>query len=88
MFIITGVGKDKEGGAFSVLNEDGEKVLYMFEEEDDAVRYSLQLEEMGFLSLEVIEIDDELMLKTCEYHGHSYTIITDDDIVIPPELYE
>jgi hypothetical protein len=33
-----------------------------------------------------LEINDELMIKTCEYHDHKYTVITSDDIVIPPEI--
>ena len=37
MFILTIEGKEKEG-AYSVANEIGEKVLYIFEEEDDATR--------------------------------------------------
>ena len=47
MFIITVAGKEKEG-AYSVVDDDGEQVLYIFEEEDDAMRYSMQLEEMDY----------------------------------------
>ena len=36
MYIITVEGKEKEG-AYSVVDEDGEQVLYIFEEEDDAL---------------------------------------------------
>ena len=34
MFIITIQGHEKEG-SYSVIDEDGEEVLYIFEEEDD-----------------------------------------------------
>lgn len=85
MFIITGKNGDEEG-AFSVVDDSGEKVLYIFEEEDDATRFSLQLEDMGLVKMDVVEVDDELMIKTCEFHDHRYTIITSDDIVIPPGL--
>jgi hypothetical protein len=34
--------------------------------------------------MHVIEIEDDVMLKTCKIHGYNYTIITADDIVIPP----
>ena len=34
--------------------------------------------------MHVIEIEDEVMIKTCKLHGYQYTIITPDDIVIPP----
>jgi len=84
MFLLTVVGKEKEG-AFSVTDDDGDQVLYIFEEEDDAIRYGLMLEEEnGFPEMQVLEIDDDLMIKICEIHGHRYTIITSNDIVIPP----
>tara|TARA_E500000318_G_scaffold54723_1_gene50984 strand:- start:16882 stop:17154 length:273 start_codon:yes stop_codon:yes gene_type:complete len=83
MYIITVVGKEKEG-AYSVVDEDGEQVLYIFEEEDDALRYSLQLEDLDYPEMVVLEIEDEMMIKTCEMHDHRYTIITKNDIVIPP----
>lgn len=84
MYIIAVSGKEKEG-AYSVNDEDGEQVLYIFEEKDDATRYSMQLEDIGYPEMRVLEIEDEMMIKTCEMHGHRYAIITKNDIVIPPE---
>lgn len=86
MFIITINGKETEG-AYSVLNEDGDHILYLFEEEDDAIRYAMMLEEDGYPEMHVIEIEDEIMLKTCRIHGYEYVIITPNDIVIPPNSY-
>jgi len=83
MFILTINGKETEG-AYSVQDEDGEQILYLFEEEDDAVRYAMMLEEDGYPEMHVIEIEDKVMIKTCELHDYQYTIITPDDIVIPP----
>lgn len=83
MFLITVNGKETEG-AYSVINEEGDQILYLFEEEDDAVRYAMMLEEDGYPEMHVIEIEDEVMLKTCEMHGYQYTVITPDDIVVPP----
>ena len=86
MFILTIAGKETEG-AFSVTDDDGEQVLYIFEEKDDASRYAMMLEEENdFPEINVLEIDDDLMVKTCEIHGHRYTIITPNDIVIPPDI--
>ena len=39
MFILTVDGKETEG-AYSVTAEDGEQVLYLFEDEDDAITVS------------------------------------------------
>ena len=83
MFILTINGKEKEG-AYSVTDDEGDQILYLFQEEDDAVRYAMMLEEDGYPEMHIIEIEDEVMLKTCELHGYQYTVITPDDIVIPP----
>ena len=87
MFILTIDGKEKEG-AYSVANEIGEKVLYIFEEEDDATRYAMMLEDEGYPDMNVVEVDEELMIKTCNIHGHEYAVITKNDIVIPPEKHD
>ena len=84
MFILTILGKETDG-AYSVVNEEGENVLYLFEGEDDASRYAMMLEESGSPEMHVIEIEDEIMIKTCEMHDYKYTIITKNDLVIPPE---
>jgi hypothetical protein len=83
MFILTISGRETEG-AYSVIDDEGEHILYLFQEEDDAVRYAMMLEEEGSPEMHVIEIDDDVMIQTCEMHGYQYTIITPDDIVIPP----
>jgi len=45
------------------------------------------LEEDGYPEMHVIEIEDEVMIKTCEMHDYQYTLITSNDIVIPPNTY-
>jgi len=84
MFILTIRGRETDG-AYSVIDDQGEHILYLFQEEDDAVRYALMLEDDGYPEMHVIEIEDEVMVKTCDLHGYQYTIITPDDIVIPPQ---
>ena len=44
MYIITVKGKENDG-AYSVGNEEGESILYLFDEEDDAIRFAIQLED-------------------------------------------
>ena len=85
MFVLTIEGQE-EAGAYSVTGKYGEKIIYIFQEEDDAIRYALLLEEDGYPEVEVVEIDDELMIGACELHGQLYTVITPNDIVIPPKL--
>ena len=35
--------------------------------------------------MEVIEVDDELDIKTCMRYNYKYSIITPNDFVIPPK---
>ena len=84
MYILTIHGRETEG-AYSVADpEDGEQILYLFEAEDDAMRFAMMLEEDGSPTMHVIEIEDEVMIKTCEMHDYRYTVITPNDVVIPP----
>ena len=84
MFILTVDGKENDG-AYSVTDDDGNQILYLFEEEDDAVRYALLLESAEYPEMHVLEVEDEVMIKTCQVHDYNYTVITENDIVIPPK---
>ena len=83
MFILTIHGKENEG-AYSVQNEDGDHVLYLFQQEDDATRYAMLLEDQDYPEMHVIEVEPAMMIGVCEDHGYGYTVITPNDIVIPP----
>ena len=87
MFLLT-IQNRKDDGAYAVQDHQGDKVLFMFEEEDDATRYALMLEdnELYEKPMQVIEIDEELALKTCMVYNYKYAVITPNDIVIPPKL--
>jgi hypothetical protein len=84
MYILTLEGREEQG-AYSVTNQMGQQILYLFEEEDDAVRFAMMLEEDDYPPLVVVEIEDDLIIKTCEVNRYDYAIITANDIVIPPE---
>ena len=84
MYILTIKGKESRG-AYSVVDQDNEQVLYMFEDKDDATRYALQLEDRDYPQMRVLEIEEEMMIRSCEMHGHRFAVITPDDIVVPPK---
>tara|TARA_R100000908_G_scaffold58946_1_gene35215 strand:- start:605 stop:880 length:276 start_codon:yes stop_codon:yes gene_type:complete len=84
MYLLT-LKESKDEGAYAVKDKYGEKVLFLFEEEDDAVRYAMMLEDQEDQIMDVVEVDDELAIKTCKIHSYKYTVITPDDIVIPPK---
>ena len=83
MYLLT-LKYRKTDGAYAVADEQGSRVLFLFEEEDDATRYGLMLEDNGDKQMEVIEVDDELAIKTCRMYNYKYAVITPDDFVIPP----
>ena len=85
MFILTVAGKENDG-AYSVTDDEGNQILYLFDEEDDAVRYAMMLEDSDYPEMHVLEVEDEVMIKTCQVHNYNYTVITSDDIVIPPKV--
>ena len=83
MFLLTERDK-KDEGAYAVKDRRGNKVLFMFEEEDDALRYAQLLELDHGVEMSTIEIDEDLAIKACEMYNYKYSVITPDDIVIPP----
>ena len=87
MFILTILEKEEEG-AYAVTDANGEKALYFFEEEDDAKRYAGLLMAEDYPEMTVIEVDDEMGIKTCEMYGYNYVIITSNEFVIPPRDYD
>ncbi len=70
MYLLT-INEKQDNGAYAVLNRYGEKVLFMFEEEDDAERYAMMLNDDEKNSeLNVIEIDDALAIRTCKMYNY------------------
>ncbi len=84
MFLLT-LKDRKDDGAYAVQDKYGHKVLFLFEEEDDATRYALMLEDQEDAEMDVVEVDAELAIKTCKLHNYKYAIITPDDIIVPPK---
>jgi hypothetical protein len=84
MFLLT-LKDRKDDGAYAVQDQYGHKVLFLFEEEDDATRYALMLEDQEDAEMNVVEVDTEIAIKTCRMYNYKYSIITPDDIVIPPK---
>lgn len=82
MFILT----DKStGGVYAVYNKDRVKTVQIFEDSEDAQRYWTLLEAEGFDNeLEISEVDVSTVSQNCDNHGYFYTVITNNDFVVPP----
>ena len=85
MYLLT-LNSRRDDGAYAVQDSDGDKVLFLFEEEDDAVRYAMMLEDNleQEKDMQVIEVEDDLAIKTCSMYNYKYAVVTPDDLVIPP----
>ena len=82
MHIIT-PAKSKEEGAYAVMNEFGEKVVFMFVEKDDADRYAMMLQDDEEEEMTVIHVNDRVAIASCEKTGTKYTVISGNDLVVP-----
>tara|TARA_E500000331_G_scaffold20399_1_gene17852 strand:+ start:1030 stop:1305 length:276 start_codon:yes stop_codon:yes gene_type:complete len=83
MWLLTEEGRRE--GAYAVKDSIGDKVLLLFQAEDDAVRYKLQLADGDHIDMEVVEVDEDVAIKACEMYNYKYTVITTNDFVIPPK---
>jgi hypothetical protein len=46
------------------------------------------LEELDYPDMQVTEVDSKVAFMACEHLNYQYAIITQDDIVIPPDYAE
>ena len=90
MFLIT--LKESPDGVYSVIDTEGDHVVYFFEEEDDAERYLGLLEandsDNDMPPLVIYEVDPKSGIGMCEARGMKYLIVRPDDIIIPPPNYD
>ena len=75
----------RDDGAYAVSDKNGQKILIMFQDNDDAERYASYMmnDEKYDSEMVVVEVDDELAVKTCKINNYKYTIVTPNDFVLP-----
>jgi len=87
MFVLT--LENHPDGVYSVYDEEDKKVIPIFQLEDDADRYLLQLQEnVSYPKIEVVEIEDHVIIDAAQQRGQPFTVITSDDLLIPPDIKE
>jgi len=90
MFLITLA--EHTDGVYSVIDNEGDHVIYFFEEEDDAERYLGLLEandeDNSLPPLVTHEVDAKSGIGMCEMKGMKYIIVQPDDIIVPPPNYD
>jgi len=86
MYIVS-VSKGEDSGAYAVHNRWGEKIIMFFENEDDAERYAMMIDDTEkYDSAEVIGVDEDQAKQTCHDRNFKYVVITPNDIVVPPDV--
>ena len=84
MFVIT--LKDQPQGIYSVFDTDEERIVPLFEQADDALRYVMQLsEDEENPDLQIMNVQPDQIIQACRVQGQKYSIITADELIIPPE---
>ena len=84
MFVITLKGHPQ--GIYSVFDAKDQRIVPLFVEEDDADRYVMQLaEDEENPELEILEAEAEHIINSCRAQNQKYSIITPDDLIIPPD---
>ncbi len=77
-------GKDNEGvHSLKIASYD---IVLLFEDEDDATRYSLLLEAQDFPTPTVERMYIQDAIDSCSASGHSWQIIKKEGLAVPPEL--
>ena len=84
MYILSVKNSDQQG-AYAVEDDEGQRVIFLFEEEDDAVRYAMMMamSDKKYPELDVTELPDDVAINACEAYDYPYVIISSDDLLIP-----
>ena len=66
----------KTGGVYAVNDDDGGKVVQIFVDKDDAVRYYGMLEANDYKRpLDVTEVDEQIVINNCTAHNYNLSLI-------------
>ena len=83
LYAITNNPEDPSAGMYATQDAEGNVIVQLFMNEEDALSYNVQLEALG-QDLHVREIQDESNIdKLCEVMGYAFTIIQPGEVVVP-----
>ena len=86
MYVLT--LEDHAEGVYSVYDDQKNRVIPIFQVEDDADRYLEMLEDRDYPAMTVVEMEDHVIIGACQDRGQKFSIITPDDFIIPPDDLE
>ena len=77
MYVLT--LEDHAEGVYSVYDEQKNRVIPIFQIEDDADRYLTMLEDRDYPAMTVVEMEEHVIIGACQDRGQRFSIITPDD---------
>ncbi len=83
VFVLLFNARTDNEGIYSTQVGD-RNVIFIFEQEDDAVRYADQLEAEDFPKPTVEGIDPEEIKEICQDSGYDFIVVTPEMLVTPP----
>ena len=87
MFVLT--LENHNDGVYSLFDKDKNRIIPIFQIEDDANRYLTMLEDVSeYPSMRVVEMEDHVIIGACQDRGQKFSIITPDDLIVPPDNLE
>ena len=86
MYVLT--LEDHAEGVYSVYDDQKNRVIPIFQIEDDADRYLTMLEDRDYPAMTVVEMEEHVIIGACQDRGQRFSIITPDDFLIPPNDLE
>ena len=83
VFVITNDKTDPTAGMYATTDNEGNTIIQLFLDKDDAISYNVHLEAIG-QQLHVVGIEDgDSIRHLCEMMGHGSTTIKKGDVVVP-----
>lgn len=84
VFVLLYNARTENEGIHTIKVGDRNTVL-MFESEDDATRFCVQLEAQDFMAPSVEAIDDDEIKEFCESADYEWQLIPEGALALPPE---
>lgn len=83
VYVISISETDPTTGMYAVHDEDGETMVQVFLDKDDAECYNIHLEALG-QDLHVCEVKDgETVYRLCDMMGYGFVTINKGEVVVP-----
>ena len=82
MYVLTKKENDIDSGTFATLDDNGDPLIQMFLDKDDATTYNVHLEAVD-QTLFITEVENDSLEKLCGAMGYAYNIVEPGEVVIP-----